>query len=86
MKLTQKEIIEKIKNLDKIKIEIIGTWLWVSGNTYEHKDILKELGLWYSKNKESWYHNGDKRKFKIKGRYTMHQLRDKFITEEIQTA
>ena len=37
-----REIIDKIINLDGLDIEICGLWIWVSGNTKEHKGILKE--------------------------------------------
>ena len=44
-------IINNIINLD-ITIEIIGSWIWCSGNTYNCKDTLKENGFkWANKKK-----------------------------------
>ena len=34
----------EIINLQGIIIEIVGRWLWVTGNTREHKDSLKGAG------------------------------------------
>ena len=52
-------IIEKIISIPDIQIEIIGTWLWVSGKTYEYRDIFKSFGMRYSKTKKAWYYSGD---------------------------
>ena len=39
----------------KLKIELIGTWVWVSGDTKPVKEELKKLGFsWHSK-KVCWY-------------------------------
>lgn len=51
-------IIEKIISIPNIEIEIIGSWLWVSGKTYEHRNIFKGFGMRYSKAKKAWYYNG----------------------------
>ncbi len=39
-----REILDKIINLD-ITIEIIGDWIWISGNTKRYKDLLGKNGL-----------------------------------------
>lgn len=45
------------RNLPDIRIMLVGTWLWVDGNTKPVKNQLKELGLkWHSK-REKWYWN-----------------------------
>ena len=43
-----REMIDKIINLDGLEIEICGLWVWVSGNTREHKDALKEAGFYWA--------------------------------------
>ena len=37
-----KNIIDKLINLN-INIEICGSWVWVTGNTYSYRNILKGL-------------------------------------------
>ena len=32
-----REVLQKIINYEGISIEICGSWLWVSGNTYQYK-------------------------------------------------
>lgn len=45
--------INKIINLN-VNIEICGTWIWVSGNTYNVKEELKEAGFKWCSNKKMW--------------------------------
>ena len=40
-----REMLQKVIYLSDITIEIIGAWLWISGNTYPHRKELKELGF-----------------------------------------
>ncbi|MCL2220803.1 MAG: molecular chaperone DnaJ [Oscillospiraceae bacterium] len=42
-------------NMDGVDIELIGSFLWLSGNTKQYKDEIKNLGFKWSKNKLSWY-------------------------------
>ena len=79
-----KDIIQQIIYFDNCKIEIIGSWIWISGGTYTYKTQLKELKFWFSKNKKAWYYNGSKSKRKIKGRYTLEQIRNMHGCYEIE--
>ncbi len=49
-----REVIEKIINLN-VDIDICGSWVWVTGSTYEVKDILKAAGFRWANNKKAWY-------------------------------
>lgn len=54
-----REQIIKVAFLDDIIIEIIGSWVWVSGNTSKHYDIFKGAGFKWSGGKKAWYwYNG----------------------------
>ena len=48
-------IINVLTSLSDIEVEICGTWLWVSGNTKAHKEVLKELKFRYAHKKQAWY-------------------------------
>lgn len=57
----EKNLLRKVKRakLDGIKVEVIGTWLWVSGNTKDNAKRLKKWGFHYAPNKQMWYfHTG----------------------------
>lgn len=38
-----------------VDFEIVGTFVWISGNTYAHKDELKEMGCKWSSERRMWY-------------------------------
>lgn len=54
-------IIVQIVHIPEIKIEICGSWIWISGNTKPYKDVIKkvETGKTYkvgfSGKKAMWY-------------------------------
>ena len=50
-----REQLEKIIFLNDINIEVIGSWLWLSGSTYQHYDTIKGEGFKWSKSKKAWY-------------------------------
>ena len=79
-----KDIIQQIIFFDNCKIEIIGSWVWISGGTYTYKEQLKDLKFWYSRKKQAWYYNGTKTKRKIRGRYTLEQIRNMHGCYEIE--
>ena len=40
-------------------VEIVGTWLWVGGNTKPHRQTLKEYGMrWHGKRQRWYFHTG----------------------------
>ena len=46
-------------NLQGVEVELMGLWIWLSGNTKAHKDAIKENGGWkWSPNKTAWYYPG----------------------------
>ena len=37
------------------KLEIVGCWIWIDGNTYGYKDVLKEIGFKWAREKKKWH-------------------------------
>lgn len=50
-----KEIIKTLIKFKNIEIEILGCFIWLGGNTYDHKEEIKKLGFKWSRNKQKWY-------------------------------
>lgn len=38
-----------------LEIELCGRWLWITGDTYQHRAALKALGCRWSGSKKAWY-------------------------------
>ena len=50
-----REVIEKLIVLKGISLEICGTWLWITGNTYPVKEAIKAAGCYFARKKVAWY-------------------------------
>lgn len=79
------DIITKIIHCEGLHIEICGSWVWVTGNTYPHKDTLKAAGFTWSRSKKAWYNAGEPLQGKRRGRYSLNQIRQMHGSEEIET-
>lgn len=38
-----------------LEVEVCGRWLWITGDTYQHRAALKALGCRWSGTKKAWY-------------------------------
>lgn len=50
-----REVINKLITLDGLDIELCGAWLWISGDTKRHKEVLKAIGCKWASKKKLWY-------------------------------
>lgn len=76
-----KNIIEKLIHLDNINIEICGSWIWITGNTYNYKELLKGLKFRYSRSKQAWYYHSDTYFKKGKKNFTLDEIRSLYGSE-----
>lgn len=72
------DIIAALMGLNGICIEIIGSWVWVTGSTYTHRETIKSLGFFWSASKKAWYYNGSSEKSHRRGHYNLNGLRNKW--------
>lgn len=52
-----REVLQKIINLSGITINLVGTWIWLEGDTYHYKENLKTIGFKWSGQRKKWYWN-----------------------------
>lgn len=78
------EIINRVIHFDGVNVEIIGSWVWLTGSTMLYKDEIKSAGFWWSKSKKAWYWNGSPERSKRRGQYSMSELRAKWGSQEIE--
>lgn len=80
-----KDIINKIIHLEGVTIELIGCWIWITGNTYAYKDILKELHFTWANTKKAWtWHPEGTGKLSHR-KFELNDIRMMFGSEEIKT-
>ncbi len=77
-----KQAIDAIINLDGLDIEIIGVWVWVSGDTKQHKDKLKEAGFVWNRVQCKWVFIG--KKSNGRGRMTLDQMRELHGSQKVK--
>ena len=69
-------ILETLLKLDGVTVELVGSWIWITGDTKVHKDILKSLGCRYSPKKLAWsWHFKDDWSFSRKGNNSLDDIR-----------
>ena len=47
--------IQTLRQLQGLNLEVCGTWLWIGGDTKQHKEKIKELGGHWAPKKKLWY-------------------------------
>lgn len=82
-----RDICEALLKLDGLEIELCGSWLWIGGDTYNHKDALKAAGCRWCNTKKmwSWHHAEPGAKFS-RGKRTMQEIRGKYGSQRIGSA
>ena len=79
-----RQAIEKIIHLPGILIEIVGNWIWVTGDTKPVRQTLKEAGFFYASKKVAWYYRSEW--FKTRGNGApLEQIRRKYGSETIRS-
>ena len=77
------KIISQILHYENITIEIIGLWIWLSGDTKIIKDKLKDLNFKWASKKKQWYYG------EMKGRNpkqkSMEEIKSKYGYTEVKT-
>lgn len=66
-------MIDALLHIPGLVIELCGSWLWVTGETYKAKDQLKALKFRFSRNKAAWYYHAEP--------YRKHGKQEKSLSE-----
>ncbi len=77
------KVISQILHYENIIIEVIGSWIWISGDTRAIKDKLKDLTFKWASKKKKWYYG------EMKGRNpkqkSMAEIKSKYGCETVKT-
>lgn len=66
-----------------LDIEVCGAWVWVGGNTKEHKEVLKENGFKWAPKKLKWYYRPSDYKSFNRGTWSMDQIRTSYGSDKV---
>lgn len=77
------KIISLILHFENINIELVGSWIWVTGDTKEIKEKLKEIGFKWANKKKMWFYG------EMKGRnpkeQSMEEIKAKYGSSTIKS-
>ena len=80
-----REALEKIITFEGIEILICGQWIWVSGNTYNYKKELKEIGFKWASQKKQWHFHTEIFRKKSRKSLSMDEIRGYYGSTKVQT-
>jgi curved DNA-binding protein CbpA len=75
-----KDLISELMKMDNIIIEVIGCFVWVTGDTKPHKERLKELRFQWHKKKTAWYLKPEDYRKRSQKDYDLDEIRDMYGT------
>ena len=78
-----REVLNKVIHLQGVIIEVVGNWLWITGNTYPVKEDIKGAKFKFSKKKTAWYWNDGTFKKKSKKSYSLDQIKDTYGSKKV---
>ena len=77
------KVISLILHFENITIELVGSWIWVSGDTREIKNKLKEIGFKWASKKKMWYFG--EMKSKNPTPKSMEEIKSKYGSETLKS-
>lgn len=80
-----REVLQKIISFVGINIEIIGSWIWVDGNTYSYKKELKDLGFKWANEKKKWYFHTEAFRKRSHKKLSIDDIRNYYGSTEVHT-
>ena len=73
-----KDIVNGLIHCYGVQIDIVGSWVWLTGNTFEHKDIIKNLGFKWASRKKAWYWHSENDGCHSHSKMTLDEIKNKY--------
>lgn len=79
-----REMLNKIIHFNGIDIELVGAWIWVSGNIYACKKDLKGLRFRWASQKKMWYWHSEVFRKRSHKTLSMDDIRNYYGSTEVR--
>lgn len=76
-----RNIISDLMKCDGLTIDFVGSWIWITGNTYEHRAEIRAHGFKWANKKKAWYWHKDEDKSRSRKEMTLDQIKDLYGCE-----
>ena len=72
-------IIELLRlKMARVTVELVGSWIWVYGNTRPYKEALKAMKLRWSGKRKKWYYTQSRRRRRAASKASFEGIRTKY--------
>lgn len=78
-------IINTLIGCEGLTIELVGRWIWLTGNTYQYKDIIKGLGFRYASKKKAWYWHSPEDACRSRKGLSLDEIKNKYGCQNFAT-
>ena len=83
------DIISELMKLEGLEIELLGVWIWITGDTKKHKKALGKdgIGARWSRDKGAWYWRSKEHSYyrRSSPEKSLDELRGKFGSRKAQS-
>ena len=76
-------VCEELIKLDGLLIEVVGTWLWISGETFKHKSIFNKYKMRWNKMRKLWQYDSTGEYKRTKNKRSDEEIKSYFGSEVI---
>ena len=80
-----RDVIDKIIHVSNCTIEIVGSWIWITGDTYSNKKIISEAGFRWASKKKAWYWHSPEDECTRGGKKSLEEIKEKYGFTAIKT-
>ena len=81
-----RKIIAELIRMEFVQIEIVGSWIWLSGNVGKYLRKIKGMGFEYSSKQKKYYLSGDDNAGKCRAsHYSFQDLREIYGSDVIES-
>lgn len=77
-------IINELIKMVNLEIELCGSWIWISGNTYSNRQNLKNIGCKYAPKKKMWYWHTPESTSRNRQAKSMESIRATYGSQKIE--
>jgi len=73
-------------NLAGVDLDLVGSWIWASGATYEHRAALKAAGYMFASKKRAWYWRPAWAAVEHSSGKSLEQIKEKYGAQRLSAA
>lgn len=76
-------VLSKVVALKGIDVDLVGAWLWITGDTWTHKATLKAAGFRWASKKRAWYWYPEWAAVERGSKKSLDEIKDKYGAQRL---